>query len=105
MSVPSVVKHGTTTNNTSGMRLLYLPPYSPDFNPIKEAFSCIKAWIRFHRDEVLVEMDGGCHENAAWFSLNFSFFQVSLHSLTYREVIANSLHSLPQFPSRESPQA
>ena len=46
-----------------------------------------------------------CHENAAWFSLNFSFFQVSLHSLTYCEVIANSLHSLPQFHSRESSQA
>ena len=46
-----------------------------------------------------------CHENAAWFSLNFSLFQVSLHSLTYREVIANSLHSLPQFHSRESSQA
>ena len=40
------------------MRLLYLPPYSPDFNPIEEAFSCIKAWIRSHRDEVLIEMDG-----------------------------------------------
>ena len=40
------------------MRLLYLPPYSPDFNPIEESFSCIKAWIRSHRDEVLIEMDG-----------------------------------------------
>ena len=39
-----------------------------------------------------------CHENAAWFSLNFSFLQVSLHSLTFREVIVNLLHSLPQFP-------
>ena len=38
-----------------------------------------------------------CHENAAWFSLNFLFIQVSLHSLTYCEVIANLLHSLPQF--------
>lgn len=44
---------------TGGMRLLYLPPYSPDFNPIEEAFSCIKAWIRSHRDEVLVEMERG----------------------------------------------
>ena len=43
---------------TRGMQLLYLPPYSPDFNPIEEAFSCIKAWIRSHRDEVLIEMDG-----------------------------------------------
>ena len=40
------------------MHLLYLLPYSPDFNPIEEVFSCIKARIRRHRDEVLVEMDG-----------------------------------------------
>jgi transposase len=25
-----------------GCQLLYLPPYSPDFNPIEEAFSKIK---------------------------------------------------------------
>lgn len=41
------------------MRLVYLSPYSPDFNPIKEAFSYIKAWIRSNRDEVLVEMEQG----------------------------------------------
>jgi hypothetical protein len=28
--------------------LIYLPPYSPDFNPIEEAFSSIKAWLRRH---------------------------------------------------------
>lgn len=27
-------------------RLVYLPPYSPDFNPIEEAFSAMKAWLR-----------------------------------------------------------
>ena len=26
--------------------LLYLPPYSPDFNPIETAFSELKAWLR-----------------------------------------------------------
>jgi transposase len=29
-----------------GCELLYLPPYSPDLNPIEEAFSKIKAFIR-----------------------------------------------------------
>jgi transposase len=33
-----------------GVRLLYLPPYSPDLNPIEEAFSKIKAWIRRNND-------------------------------------------------------
>jgi transposase len=27
-------------------RLFYLPPYSPDFNPIEQAFSKIKAYLR-----------------------------------------------------------
>ena len=29
-----------------GAGLLYLPPYSPDFNPIEQAFSKLKAWLR-----------------------------------------------------------
>ena len=37
------------------MRLLYLPTYSPDFNPIEEAFSSIKAWIRGNHDYVCLE--------------------------------------------------
>lgn len=31
-----------------GARLIYLPAYSPDLNPIEEAFSFIKAWLRRH---------------------------------------------------------
>jgi transposase len=27
-------------------RLLYLPPYSPDFNPIEQAFAKLKALLR-----------------------------------------------------------
>jgi transposase len=30
----------------AGATLLYLPPYSPDFNPIKNAFSKLKAILR-----------------------------------------------------------
>jgi transposase len=30
----------------SGSRLLFLPPYSPDFNPIENAFSKLKALLR-----------------------------------------------------------
>jgi transposase len=29
-----------------GCQLLFLPPYSPDFNPIEEAFSKIKGLLR-----------------------------------------------------------
>jgi transposase len=30
----------------AGARLLYLPPYSPDFNPIEKAFAKLKAALR-----------------------------------------------------------
>lgn len=30
----------------NGARLLYLPPYSPDFNPIEKAFAKLKAFLR-----------------------------------------------------------
>ena len=31
-----------------GVMILYLPPYSPDFNPIEEFFSVLKAWLKRH---------------------------------------------------------
>lgn len=39
------------------MRLEYLPPYSPDKNPIEEAFSSIKHWIRRHRDTIRPQLE------------------------------------------------
>jgi transposase len=32
-----------------GARLRFLPPYSPDFNPIEMAFAKLKAWLRAAR--------------------------------------------------------
>jgi transposase len=37
-------------HDIAGVRVAYLPPYSPDLNPIEEAFSKIKAFIRRNRD-------------------------------------------------------
>ena len=34
------------TIEATGARLLYLPPYSPDFNPIENAFAKLKALLR-----------------------------------------------------------
>ncbi len=31
-------------------KVIYLPPYSPDFNPIEIAFSSLKAWFKRYRD-------------------------------------------------------
>ena len=35
-----------TLVEAAGATLLYLPPYSPDFNPIEQAFSKLKAMLR-----------------------------------------------------------
>jgi len=34
----------------AGVELAYLPPYSPDFNPIEESFAQLKAWIKKNRE-------------------------------------------------------
>jgi hypothetical protein len=70
------------------MRLVFLPAYSPDLNPIEEAFSAIKAWIRKNRDYVLEEITGthGNPYKMLWdvmFSVTpekaMGWFQVILH--------------------------
>ncbi len=38
-------------------RLLFLPSYSPDLNPIELTFSSIKSWLRANRDRVNFELD------------------------------------------------
>ena len=52
----------------SGMRLMFLPLYSPDLNPIELTFSSIKAWLRANRDRVNREMESenGSVYNALW---------------------------------------
>ena len=42
-----------------GIKLLYLPPYSPDYNPIEEFFSAYKAFIRQHATEFQLAVEGG----------------------------------------------
>lgn len=36
-----------------GVRIEYLPPYSPDYNPIELSFNQLKAWIKRHVEEAL----------------------------------------------------
>ena len=42
-------------------KLIYLPAYSPDYNPIEEAFSAIKAYLRRHsHDSPLMSIVHAC---------------------------------------------
>lgn len=38
------------------MRLLYLPAYSPDLNPIEQGFSSMKAWLRRNAEYAMREL-------------------------------------------------
>jgi transposase len=62
---------------STGARLLYLPPYSPDFNPIEQAWSKIKPSLRSAKARTLEALESAIEEalaavtseNAsAWFS-------------------------------------
>ena len=38
----------------AGAKLIYLSPYSPNFNPINQAFHSVKAWLRRHEAQVVL---------------------------------------------------
>jgi transposase len=40
----------------AGILVFFLPPYSPDYNPIEELFSCVKYYLKDH-DEILQAMN------------------------------------------------
>jgi transposase len=64
----------------AGVRLKYLPPYSPNYNPIKERFKVLKSWLERHAgdEEIFDDFRGFleyagqciCHEIDAksWFN-------------------------------------
>lgn len=66
--------------NTNGFesdcKLVFLPPYSPDYNPIELGFSMIKSHLRRHNDDcTLATLDDAClsvDPMAAW-----GFFRTS----------------------------
>ncbi|KAG9016647.1 hypothetical protein FRB90_002678 [Tulasnella sp. 427] len=50
--------HGHFVCGARGCKLYYLPPYSPDLNPIELAFSSIKAHLRHHHHSVQAVLTG-----------------------------------------------
>lgn len=41
-----------------GCEIRYLPPYSPDYNPIELSFAVLKAWIQKHQHQIWPYWDG-----------------------------------------------
>lgn len=50
-----------------GATLVYLPPYSPDRNPIEQVFSKIKGEIRMRKPRTKADCDRLCGECLDWF--------------------------------------
>ena len=56
-----------TAIEEAGARLIYLPPYSPDFNPIEMAFSKLKAVLRKAAARTITELWDTIAEGVAFF--------------------------------------
>ena len=50
-----------------GARCVYLPPYSPDLNPIELAFAKVKREIRRRKPRTVAETEQLCGEALDWF--------------------------------------
>lgn len=76
-----------------GASLWYLPPYSPDFNPIEEAFSKLKTFLRSAEARTLEE-----HSTAIWAALRSITAQDAAGWFTH----AGYLRSRRRSPKRSS---
>jgi transposase len=50
---------GQTNEAIRGIKLLYLPPYSPDYNPIEEFFLAYKAFLRRNAVDFQLAVESG----------------------------------------------
>jgi transposase len=46
MKCPTILAFCCNTIQDSGNHVLFIPPYSPDLNPIEEMFSSLKTYIK-----------------------------------------------------------
>jgi transposase len=51
-----------------GAEVVYLPPYSPDLNPIEQVFAKAKAAIRKRKPRTVADTETLCGEALEWFS-------------------------------------
>jgi transposase len=63
----------------SGMKLEFLPAYLPDFNPIKQAFSAIKSYMRRHYHYLSWSSTGtdSCNEVVVYIRLHEAIFSIT----------------------------
>ena len=65
-----------TVESNKGCKLMFLPPYSPDLNPIEQAFAAIKAYLRRNwTNQSLSIIDQACHNISL--GMAWEFFRAS----------------------------
>lgn len=62
------VKAAAEAVEECGARMLFLPPYSPDFNPIEQVFSKIKNELRRRELRTIEALEDAFGESLDWFS-------------------------------------
>ena len=60
------VKSAAAAVAARGAKLLFLPPYSPDFNPIELAFSKLKTWLRSAQARTREALEQSLRDAIAW---------------------------------------
>ena len=73
------IHHTHKLKQDTGILLLFLPPYSPDYNPVEELFSYIKYYLKNH-DE-LIQVTGQLRD-----ILNAAFLSVTANHCMYMTV-------------------
>ena len=66
-----------------GARLLYLPPYSPDFNPIELAFSKLKTWLRTAQSRTREALESVIQTPTKWISEQDAKTGLTIVAITY----------------------
>jgi len=72
-----------------GARVSFLPPYSPDFSPIEQAFSKLKAWLRKAGKRTIAELCDAIGQALDLFSPQecLNYFLNSGYGLPLRETL------------------
>ena len=60
------VKAAVEAVHAVGARVLYLPPYSPDFNPIEQVFSKVKNELRRRELRTIPELEAAFGQSLDW---------------------------------------
>jgi transposase len=72
-----------------GARVIFLPPYSPDFSPIEQAFAKLKAWLRKVAKRTISELCDAIGQALDFFSPQecLNYFFNSGYGLPMRETL------------------